>query len=45
MFLIGRKDDFAVWFYTMKQEYIVTKNRNILIRDKYKFADVKSYLN
>lgn len=45
MILVGRKDDFAVWFYTEKQEYIVTKDERILIRDKYKFSDIKSYLD
>lgn len=45
MFLVGENIGFAVYFNTEKQEYIVYKDKNLLVSNKYKFADVKSYLD
>lgn len=42
--LIGIKDDFTVYFDCYNQVYNVFKNNKLLIK-KYRFSDVKSYLN
>lgn len=45
MKLIGKKDDFEVYFDTNIQTYSVFKGGKFLIGDKYKFRQVKSYLD
>ena len=45
MHLVGTKDDFAVYFHTNKQSYSVYKSGKLLIDNKYKYSEVKSYLD
>ena len=44
MVLVGENKGFKVYFNTNKQEYIVYKDNISLIGGKYKFSEVKSYL-
>ena len=43
--LVGEKDDFKVWFNPSTQEYHVTKGSKVLVKNKWKFEQVKSYLD
>ena len=42
--LIGENDGFEVYFDCYTQTYTVYKDKKFLIGTKYKFSDVKSYL-
>ena len=44
MKLIAEKGDFQIYFETNNQEYIVYYKNKILIRNKFKYSDVKSYV-
>lgn len=44
MKLIGRKGDFTVYFSAMNKKYFVYEGNKLLIT-KYKFSDVKCYLD
>lgn len=44
MFLVGSKNDTQVYFNTNTQSYTVMYKGNVLIKDKYKFVDVKAYI-
>lgn len=44
MILIGNKDDFTVYFNANSQSYIVFKDNKLLI-SKFRFVDIKSYLD
>lgn len=43
--LVGEKDDFSVYFDSNTQNYTVYKGDKILISNKYKFSEIKSYLD
>jgi len=45
MTFIGKNTDFKVVWNCSKQRYTVYKNDKFLIGNKYKFSDVKSYLD
>jgi predicted nucleic acid-binding Zn ribbon protein len=45
MKLVGKKDNFEVYFDAAKQMYYVYYGNILIIKDKYTFADVKSYLD
>lgn len=45
MKLIGTKDDFQVFFNCNTQSYSVFKAGKFLIGNKFKFSQVKSYLD
>jgi hypothetical protein len=42
--LVGENKGFKVYFNSNNQEYTVFKNGKFLIGSKYKFSEVKSYL-
>lgn len=42
MILVGKKDDFEVYFNSYTQAY---KDGKFFIGNKYQFKEVKSYLN
>jgi hypothetical protein len=42
--LVGENKRFKIYFNSNKQEYKVFKDGKFLIGNKYKFSDVKSYL-
>jgi len=44
MVLIGKKDEFTIYFNPNSQKYIVYKNNQELI-SKFRFVEVKSYLD
>ena len=44
MIKVGQKDDFVVYFNSNTQAYTVYKDGKLLIGNKYRFTDVKSYL-
>lgn len=41
---IGEKDDFTVYFDPIHQTYSVYKDGKFLIGNKYKYSDIRSYL-
>ena len=43
--LVGNKNGFHVYFDCDNQVYTVFKDGKFLIGNKYKFSDVKSYLD
>lgn len=45
MFLVGENKGFEVYFNCEKQVYTVYKDDKFLIGNKYKFSEVKSYLD
>lgn len=45
MILVGCKDDYELYFNCSEQMYTVFKNNKILISNKFKYSDVKSYLD
>lgn len=45
MKLVGNNKEFRVYFNANDQTYTVFKNGKFLIGNKYKFSDVKSYLD
>jgi hypothetical protein len=45
MILVKENKGFAVYFDTNTQTYLVFKDGGFLIGNKYKFSDVKSYLD
>jgi len=45
MLLVKQKNGFSIYFNANTQSYSVFKDGKFLIGDKYKFSDVKSYLD
>ncbi len=45
MILVAKNKGFSVYFDTNSQTYSVFKNNKFIIGNKYKFSDVKSYLD
>jgi hypothetical protein len=45
MILVGSNKGFSVYFTVNAQTYTVFKDGKFLIGDKYKFREVKSYLD
>lgn len=45
MILLKENKEFQVYFNVNTQSYSVFKDGKFLIGDKYKFSDVKSYLD
>ncbi len=45
MKLIGENKGFEIYFDIDLQEYFVFKDRKLLIRNKYRYREVKSYLD
>jgi len=45
MKLVAKNDPFSIYFDCEKQEYSVYKDGKFLIGNKYKFSDVKCYLD
>ena len=45
MILVNENKGFQIYFDCNKQEYIVFKDGKFLIGNKYKFSDVKCYLD
>ncbi len=47
MILVGKNElmDFSVYFNANYQTYSVYKGNKFLIGNKYRFADIQSYLN
>lgn len=44
MILVGKKDDFSVYFNANSQSYTVFKGK-LLLTNKFRFIDIKSYLD
>ena len=44
MVFVGRNKGFEVYFDCNNQEYIVYKDNKFLIKNKYKYSEVKCYL-
>ena len=45
MIHVGQKNGFEIKFDCNKQMYLVYKDGKLIIKDKYKYSDVKSYIN
>jgi succinylglutamate desuccinylase len=45
MKLVAQKDNFEIWFNTNTQSYQVFKDGKLLVQNRYKFSDVKSYID
>ena len=45
MRLIKEKDGFQIYFDSLEQEYSVFKDGKFVIGKKYRYADVKCYVN
>lgn len=45
MKLISKKDNFSICFNCITQTYSVYKDDILLITDKFKYSDVKSYID
>jgi len=45
MKLVGSKKDIEIFFNAYNQCYTVFKNKKMLVTNKYKFSDVKTWIN
>jgi len=45
MIVVGENKGFKIVFDTNHQMYLVYKDNRLLIKDKYRFSDVRSYLD
>ena len=45
MKLIAEKNGFEIYFVCEKQEYVVYNDGKFLIGNKYKYSDVKCYID
>jgi hypothetical protein len=43
--LVAQKGEFKVYFDSNKQEYTVFKDGKYVVGNKYKFSEVKCYIN